>query len=146
MTMQGLTIGEVARRAGVQASAIRYYESAGILPQPQRVNGQRRYDPDVLHLLRAIAVAKDAGFTVADMRQLFQFGENREAPSVVWERLARSKLEEVDAIIQRAQTMRQLLEEGLRCGCLGIEECVLFGRALAAEQGPADPYAAPRGG
>jgi MerR family redox-sensitive transcriptional activator SoxR len=122
-----LTIGEVARRAGVQPSAIRYYESAGVPPAPERVNGRRRYDPDVLYLLRAVNVAKQAGFTVDEIRQLFNSTANQETPSAAWERLARRKLEEVDDLIERAQAMKALLEAGLECGCLGLEECVVFG-------------------
>jgi MerR family transcriptional regulator, redox-sensitive transcriptional activator SoxR len=128
-----LTIGEVARRAGVRASAIRYYESLGILPAPQRVNGRRRYDANVLYLLLAIGIAKQAGFTMNEMRQLFGSVEHREAPSAVWERLARQKLQEVDALIDQAHAMKALLEEGLRCGCLTMEECVILGPLADAE-------------
>lgn len=125
--MNTMSIGEVARRSGLRPSAIRYYESAGILPAPERVNGRRRYDPDVLHLLRAIGIAKQAGLSVAELRQLF--GDDRDqAPSAVWEHLARRKLVEVDALIERANEMKELLELGLQCGCLGWDECVLFGR------------------
>jgi len=125
--MSSLTIGEVANRAEIQASAIRYYESVGVLPEPARINGRRRYDPDVLYLLRAVNVAKQAGFTVDEIRQLFNATGNREAPSDVWERLACRKLVEVDELIERAQRMKALLEAGLECGCLGLEECVVFG-------------------
>lgn len=124
--METLTIGEVARRAGLRPSAIRYYESAGILPQPARVNGRRRYDPDVLHLLRAVGIAKRAGLSISELRELF--GGREQAPSAVWEQLARRKLAEVDALIDRANEMKALLELGLDCGCLGWDECILFGR------------------
>lgn len=140
-----LTIGEVAEQAEIRASAIRYYESVGILPVPARVSGQRRYEPEVLHMLRAIGFAKDAGFTVDEMRQLFQFRERQEPPSAAWERLARRKLEEVDAMIARAESMKRLLETGLQCGCLGIDECVLFaGSAAAAARVPVDAKARSR--
>ena len=128
--MATMTIGEVAERSGLRPSAIRYYESAGILPAPVRVNGRRRYDPDVLHVLHAIGVARDAGFGISELRRLFQGIREREAPSVLWERFAEQKLREVDALINRANEMRRLLEEGLRCGCLGVEECVLFGQTM----------------
>ena len=133
--MSTLSIGEVARRVGIRPSAIRYYESAGILPAPARVNGRRRYDPDVLHLLRAIGIAKQTGLSVAELRELFG-GSRDEAPSAVWEELARRKLVEVDALIERANTMKALLEFGLRCGCLGWDECVLFGRGSPLDTAP----------
>ncbi|CAN5776617.1 MerR family transcriptional regulator [soil metagenome] len=126
--MAHLSIGEVSRRSGFPASTIRYYESLGILPKPERISGQRRYDTDVLHLLNAIGLAKRAGFTTAELRQLFQAVHDREAPSAAWERFAHDKLKEVDLLIERAHTMKSLLEEGLRCGCLGLEECAFFGR------------------
>lgn len=125
--MPSMTIGEIARQAGIQPSAIRYYESVGVLPRPARVNGRRRYEPEVLYLLKAVNVAKQAGFTMEEMRQLFNSAESRESPSEVWERFARQKLDEVDELIQRANAMKALLEAGLECGCLGLEECVVFG-------------------
>lgn len=128
--MESLTIGEVAQRAGLRPSAIRYYESAGILPKPRRVSGQRRYAPDILHLLHAVNVAKQAGFSISEMQQLFRSIEDQEAPSAAWERLAHRKLAEIDDLIQRAQSMKLLLEEGLRCGCLGIEQCTVLGYAV----------------
>lgn len=128
-----MTIGDVAARSDLRTSAIRYYESVGILPEPERVNGRRRYDPDVLHVLHAVGVARAAGFGIAELRQLFQGIRGHEAPSAVWERFAEQKLREVDALIQRANEMRRLLEEGLRCGCLGIDECVLFGQSLPGD-------------
>lgn len=124
-----LTIGEVATRSGVRPSAIRYYESVGILPEPKRISGRRRYDPDVLHVLHAIGVARAAGFGIAELQQIFSGIRDRQAPSAVWHRFAEQKLREVDALIARANEMRRLLEEGLRCGCLGVEECVLFGQS-----------------
>jgi MerR family redox-sensitive transcriptional activator SoxR len=59
-----LTIGEVARRAGVRTSAIRYYEEAGLLPEPERVGGKRRYEKEILRRLALIGGAKRAGFTL----------------------------------------------------------------------------------
>ena len=132
--MATMTIGEVARQAGLRPSAIRYYESVGILPEPARVGGQRRYDSDVLAVLRAVGVARAAGATIADLRTLFAGIREREAPSLAWSRFAEQKLREVDALIARAHEMKRLLEEGLRCGCLGVEECVLFAQPAAGDE------------
>ncbi|MGH9175452.1 MAG: MerR family transcriptional regulator, partial [Vicinamibacterales bacterium] len=105
-----MTIGEVARRAKLRPSAIRYYESVGILPEPARISGQRRYDSDGLAVLRAVGIARDAGATIADLRVLFAGIREREAPSVAWARFAEQKLREVDALIVRAHEMKRLLE------------------------------------
>ena len=124
-----LTIGEVARRAGLRPSAIRYYEEVGLLPAPRRVSGQRRYEPDVLDYLRFVRIAQEAGFTVAEIRTLVHDGEPEAELSGRWRALAERKLAEVDALIARAQAMKVLLAEGLRCGCLTLEDCALVGRA-----------------
>src|SRR6266581_570342 len=122
--MEALTIGEVAQRAGIRASAIRYYESVNVLPVPQRINGRRRYDSRVFERLAVIQMAQQAGFTVAEIRTLFN-GFTTETPaSARWEALAQQKLVEVDALIRRAQAMKRVLEEELlRCRCLTLDEC-----------------------
>ena len=68
--MANITIGELARRAGLRASAIRYYEKIGLLPKTQRVGGQRHYEPGVLNYLAVIDVAKRVGFRVDEMQHL----------------------------------------------------------------------------
>jgi MerR family redox-sensitive transcriptional activator SoxR len=139
--MEGLTIGEVAQRAGLRASAIRYYESVEILPAPRRINGHRRYDSRVFERLAIIQMAQQAGFTVSEIRTLFN-GFTTETPaSVRWQELASQKLVEVDALLRRVQAMKQILEEGLlRCRCLTLDECAHCicdqgdGKTLAPEQ------------
>ena len=137
---EGLAIGEVARRAGVNASAIRYYERAGLLAEPGRVNGRRRYGPEVLDLLAVIRVAQRAGFTIAETRTLMNGFSAEDPPSERWRVLAREKLAEVEALIDRARAMQRLLERGLRCECLSIEDCALLEEerrsAFPSEPGP----------
>jgi MerR family redox-sensitive transcriptional activator SoxR len=118
-----LSIGEVARRAGIRASAIRYYEQAGLLPALRRVSGQRRYDSSALDRLALIRFAQDAGFTVAEVRLLFEGFEDVVPASMRWQVLAGQKLAEVDALMDRAQRMRALLGRALECGCLRLEDC-----------------------
>ena len=55
--MEELVIGEVARRAGIRPSALRYYESIGLMPAPKRVNGRRRYDESTVQMLRVVQLA-----------------------------------------------------------------------------------------
>jgi MerR family redox-sensitive transcriptional activator SoxR len=115
--------GEVARQAGIRTSAIRYYEQAGLLVAPRRASGQRRYDPAILDRLALIRFAQRAGFTVSEIRTLFE-GFGADTPmSLRWQSLAREKLEEVDALMDRAQRMRALLGQALACGCLRVEDC-----------------------
>jgi MerR family transcriptional regulator, redox-sensitive transcriptional activator SoxR len=126
MDHRGLTIGEVARQAGLRPSAIRYDESAGLLPAPERVSGWRRYDGTVRARLAVIELAKLAGFTLADIRTLLRGFSPGTPPSARWHALARQKLPEVEALIARARAMKRLLEEGLNCGCLRLEDCALL--------------------
>lgn len=120
-----LSIGAVAERAGLQASAIRYWERLGLLPKPARDGGRRRYDPGVLDLLAAIEVAKAAGFSLREIKHLFRGFDSRTRPSERWRRMATAKLEELDAMAARIEGMRALLERGLDCGCLTLEDCRL---------------------
>ena len=125
------TIGGVARRAGVRPSALRYYERIGVLPEPGRENGRRRYDQETLHevldRLAIVRVAQQAGFTIAEIRTLLDGFSEDTPPSERWRFLAREKLHEVEALIGRAQGMKRVLERGLECQCLRLEDCALVG-------------------
>ena len=129
--LEDLSIGEVARQAGFRASAIRYYEQAGLLPAPRRSSGQRRYDAGVLDRLALIQFAQQAGFTISEIRTLFAGFEEETPMSLRWQTLARDKLTEVDALMDRAQLMRTLLGRALACGCLRLEDCVKAIRGCA---------------
>ena len=126
--MGGMSLGEVAQRARVRPSALRYYEGVGLLPPPERENGRRRYDGEVLDRLAVVRVAQQAGFTISEIRTLLDGFSEDIPPSERWRVLAREKLTEVDALIERALGMKDLLERGLRCECLSLEDCALVGR------------------
>src|SRR5258708_35658128 len=101
--MRGLSIGEVARRASMRPSAIRYYESLGLVAEPGRISGQRRYDRQVLERLAIIGFAKHVVFTVAEMMaHLIRIGGR--APPEVWRNRAEQKRGDSDDIIARAIT------------------------------------------
>ena len=122
--MTELTISEVARQAGIRASAIRYYESVGLLPLPQRVSGQRRYHADILRRLAFIQAAQAVGFSVSEMQTLLRELDGDAPLSTRWQSLAQRKLTEVDALLQRAQSMKRVLENGLHCSCPNLEQCI----------------------
>ena len=123
--METLSISEVADKVGLKPSALRYYEQAGVLPPPPRTNGRRRYDQDALTRLAIIQLAKQAGFTLADIRTLFEGFAEGVTPSSRWREVAQKKLPEIDDLVRRAQAMRDLLQESLRCDCLTLEDCEL---------------------
>ncbi len=124
--MNDLTIGEVARRAGIQPSAIRYYESVGLLPTPKRMNKHRRYDAAIVQKLGLLQLAQQAGFTLTEIKTLFYGFEQNTPPAERWQALAEQKMVEVDALIERAQHMKHLLQTSLRCNCLRLEDCEML--------------------
>jgi DNA-binding transcriptional MerR regulator len=113
-----MTIGEVAKRTGLRASAIRYYEQTGLLPRPARVGGQRRYAGAVLERLAVLERAKSCGFTLDEIRRLFN-GEGLHSDR--WRALASKKVAELDAAAERIAAMKRLL--GKRCRCADLAEC-----------------------
>jgi MerR family transcriptional regulator, redox-sensitive transcriptional activator SoxR len=124
--MASLTIGEVAARAGLNTSHVRYYERVGVLPKPERVGGQRRYDEGVLHRLAIVDVAQRAGFTLEEIRQLTG-PDNRGARAGERIRaLADHKLPEVEALIARAEAVKGWLELARGCDCRTVDVCALF--------------------
>ena len=123
--MDELSIGEVARRTGVRASALRYYEEVGLLPRPKRVNGRRKYGPETLRVVQVLLFAQQAGFTLEEIRTLFH-GFGADTPlSERWEALARDKVRELDLLIARAERMKAAIRAGLSCGCVRVEDCVI---------------------
>jgi len=114
-----MSIGEVARQAGLRPSAIRYYERLGLLPAPSRASGRRRYAEDVLLQLQVIRFARHSGFALREIRLLFA---GRPYSSRMRE-LAARKFDELEAVIGRARGMQALLRHAQRCRCLTLEQC-----------------------
>lgn len=136
-----MTIGEVARQVGVATSAIRYYEEIGLLPPPVRVNGRRRYDWSAVQRLCVIERAQQAGFTLGEIRELFFGFAAGTHPTERWEALARRKLAEMEEQRRRIQAAQDILREGIRCGCLTMEQCTVWLSGL--EQSPSQPSTQP---
>lgn len=122
--MPQLTISEVARQVGLQASAIRYYEQIELLPPAQRMSGQRRYDSAALHRLAIIQRARQLGFTLDEIRQLFFGFRNVTRASERWHTLSRRKLAELDGLMNGIKTVRRLLKTMMEnCHCDTLEQC-----------------------
>jgi MerR family redox-sensitive transcriptional activator SoxR len=124
-----LTIGDLARQAGVRTSALRYYESVGLLAPPTRVNGRRVYDASAIDVLKLIRLAKGAGFSMAEIRRLLNGFDRATPASARWQTMATRKLEDVNGLIERAERMRDLLRKLLTCQCVQLAECVRPRRA-----------------
>jgi len=119
-----MKIGELAARASLNASAIRYYEKRGLLAAPQRIGGQRRYPSDALHRVLLIRFASDMGFTLSEIK-LFLSGLRDNAPvGTRWKKLATRKLHEVEQNIARSLRLKSLLQGLLHCHCASLQVCV----------------------
>jgi MerR family redox-sensitive transcriptional activator SoxR len=126
MPSELLTIGQIAKRAGLNTSHIRFYESVGVLPEPERVSGQRRYREEILHRLSIIEVAQRAGLTLEEIAPLTGPGNRRADASEHIRSLADEKLPHIDALITRAQAVKQWLEVAQDCDCSSVDVCGLF--------------------
>ena len=128
-----LSIGEVARHAGRRASSIRYYESIGLLPEPERIGGQRRYGAEVLRLLAVIDAAQRAGLSLEEIRDLLTASRTGTPVGDQLRALAERKLPQVDALIENAQTIRQWLKAASTCECLTLDDCPLLNTNVPSE-------------
>ena len=124
-----LTIGELARRAGVATSALRYWEELGLLPAPARLSGQRRYPESAVGLVGVILLLSDVGFSLAEQKALMA---SRDVAPDEWRQLARRKLAELDDQIARARTAREAIDHALRCPHDDILQCNNFRGLIAA--------------
>lgn len=117
-------VGEIACKAGVATSTIRYYERIGLLPPSKRVNGKRRYEGEILQKLGVIRLAQQAGFTIAEIQTLLHDFPVNTPPSKRWQALAGNKILELEQRMTQIQAMKSILEGTLQCHCATLEECV----------------------
>jgi DNA-binding transcriptional MerR regulator len=138
MTQATMTIGEVARRVGLNTSAIRFYEARGVLPEPERRSGQRRYSQDTVRRLQVLDIAKRAGFTLDEAKVLLASADGGAHGPV--RELAARKLPEVDALIAQAQAVRAWLTTATGCNCDTLDVCGLFDEhAITKPDASAEP-------
>jgi DNA-binding transcriptional MerR regulator len=119
-----MAIGEVAERAGMSTSRIRYYEARGLLPEPERAAGKRRYGEEVFRRLAIIDAAQRVGFTLEEIRDLL--GSRDELAHERLRQLALLKLPQLDDLIARASSVRRVLKICSRCDCESIDVCRMF--------------------
>ncbi|HKF01920.1 MAG TPA: MerR family transcriptional regulator [Candidatus Sulfotelmatobacter sp.] len=122
--MAQLTISQVARQIGLRPSAIRYYERIGLLPRPQRLSGQRRYDATVLYRLAIIQRARQLGFTLGEIRHLFFGFRDVTQASERWRTLSQRKLRELDQLLEGIKAVQGLLRRLMsNCRCETLDQC-----------------------
>jgi len=120
---EDMAISDVARVFGLRTSAIRYYEQIGILPPPMRKNGRRRYDDSAIFRLAVVQRARETGFTLEEIRELFFGFTEGTPPPKRWHQLSQRKVAELRERIKRLQLMETLLKRVEECRCDALDQC-----------------------
>ncbi len=133
-----LTIGQVAKRSGVAASALRFYESKGLIKSARNAGGQRRYARDALRRVAVIKTAQQLGIPLAEIAQALSALPKRRTPTAEdWHTLSTRWQAELNRRIEQLTLLRDQLDDCIGCGCLSLEACPLRNPGdHAAEYGP----------
>lgn len=136
--MDLLTIGEVAERTGMAPSALRFYETKGLIHSDRSVGNQRRFHRDMLRRISFIRVAQNVGLTLDHIAAaLATLPNNRTPTKEDWTRLSRSWGPVLDEQIAVLQRLRDKLDGCIGCGCLSLKACQLYNPDdVAADLGP----------
>lgn len=137
-----LTIGEVARRSGVAASALRFYEQRGLISSERAGSGHRRYGRPVLRRIAFIVFAQRVGLTLEEIgAALAKLPPDRAPNRRDWSRLSRDWGDRIDARIAELQRLKMGLTECIGCGCLSLDRCQLSNPGdRAGRLGPGPRY------
>ncbi len=139
-----LAIGELARRAGVAASALRFYEAEGLIAGARSAAGRRQYPRHVLRRVAFIRAAQAVGLGLTEIRAALQgLPDGRTPTQADWQRLAGAWQPLLDQRITALQRLRDQLASCIGCGCLSLKTCALYNPAdQAAARGPGARYLA----
>lgn len=142
MDDDGLTIGDVASRTGLAVSAIRYYESEGLIDAQRTSGNQRRFSRDTLRRIGFVRAAQRVGLTLDEIRDaLAALPTSRTPTRSDWGSLAGAWRPRLDAQIERLSKLRDDLDSCIGCGCLSLDTCALYNPDdAAARLGPGARY------
>ncbi|HEU4561336.1 MAG TPA: redox-sensitive transcriptional activator SoxR [Longimicrobium sp.] len=149
-----LTVGELARRCGVAASALRFYEERGLIHSERTASGHRRYPRAVIRRVAFIVFAQRVGLTLEEVAaELAKLPENRVPTRDDWTRLSEGWTRRIDERIAELRRLRDGLGQCIGCGCLSLDRCPLSNpRDRAGARGPGprfwlgDPHLPPAAG
>lgn len=128
-----LSIGELAERSGIAPSAIRFYESEGLLHATRSTGGQRRYEREVLRRVAFIRVAQRVGLSLDEVRSALGTLPAQRTPNARdWARLSKAWKPRLDEQIEMLMALREQLSSCIGCGCLSLRACALYNPADAA--------------
>ena len=126
-TTDVLTIGEVARRSGLAPSALRYYETLGLIRSSRTVGDQRRYPRSVLRRLAVVRSAQNVGLSLDQIIEALSGLDPDAAPTKrQWSRISASWRPLLDQRIRELEAVRDNLDSCIGCGCLSMRQCALF--------------------
>lgn len=127
MLKEELTIGEVAARAGVATSALRHYETIGLITSTRTSGRHRRFARSVLRRIAVIQAAQHVGVSLAEIKEAFDRFSPEHAPTKQdWARLAREWRPRLDERIRALQQVRDGLSQCVGCGCLSMRQCAIY--------------------
>jgi MerR family redox-sensitive transcriptional activator SoxR len=122
--MEYLTIGELAERAGVATSALRFYESRGLITSQRTAGNQRRYARSTLRRVSLIRAAQEVGLSLGDISEALESLPHRKTPTKAdWARLSKSWRNRLDSQIGELERLRDELTTCIGCGCLSLKTC-----------------------
>ena len=137
-----LTIGELAERSGVAASALRFYEAEGLISSRRTDGNQRRFSRPTLRRVALIQAGRVAGIPLQEIRSALELlPHDRTATKRDWERLSSAWRRDVEERVERLTALRDQLTSCIGCGCLSLRSCALFNAGdRAAEAGAGARY------
>jgi len=135
-----LSIGQLAERTGLSVSAIRFYETKGLVIAERNAGGQRRFLRSDIRRLSFVMIAQQFGFTIDQIRtQLQKLPEQRTPNKKDWARISRHFRRELDAKIETLSNLRDQLDGCIGCGCLSLKKCTLYNPEDRAKRHGAGP-------
>lgn len=138
MAKNGLTIGDLADRTGLAVSAIRFYETHGLVHPLRNSGGHRRYDRADLRRLSFAMIAQKLGFSLTEISEHMAALPNNRAPNKAdWAKISLTFRDRIDQRITALQTLRDNLDGCIGCGCLSLDTCALYNpKDIKGDQGP----------
>ncbi len=139
---QGLSIGDLADRTGLSVSAIRFYETKGLVAPLRNTGGHRRYDRADIRKLSFVRITQELGFPLAEIAaHITRLPQNRAPTKADWTRISKTLRKDLDTRIARLTRLRDTLDGCIGCGCLSLQKCKLYNpKDQASKRGSGPRY------
>lgn len=127
MSNDGFSVGQVAKRCGINVSTVHFYESKGLIASSRNAGNQRRFSKDVLRRVSVIKAAQKMGISLKEINQAFAALPRQKAPTKSdWQTLSSQWQEQLNLRILSLQKLRDSLTGCIGCGCLSMERCPIY--------------------